>query len=169
MQPNANTLAKQAKKQQFHHARDNAIASLGKVLKYQMNYLASRAPMDQQLLNGWLKLLPISHDMEEAQGQHQFLSEIIVSAPAIFEKMCGANIDGSIEHLATIYGDCFDAKHWDYDGVKEESVPEFKLAMSNAVKCLMNGPRAEVFKTACANKLKAESQQNVQDAYTYTA
>jgi hypothetical protein len=59
-----------AKKTQFHHARDNAIASLGKILKHQMEYLASRAPMDAQVLNGWLQLLPISHDLEEAQGQH---------------------------------------------------------------------------------------------------
>jgi hypothetical protein len=113
--------------------------------------------MDAQLLNGWLQLLPITHDMEEAQGQHQFLSEIIATQPGIMEKMCGQNVDGSIEHIASIYGECFDAKHWGYDGVKEETVPEFKLAMSNAVKALMNGPKAEIFKSACANKLKAEA------------
>lgn len=59
-----------AKKTQFHHARDNAIASLGKIVKYQMDHLVSRAPLDSQVLNGWLNLLPISHDLEEAQGQH---------------------------------------------------------------------------------------------------
>jgi hypothetical protein len=64
MTPAANV--SKAKKTQFHHARDNAIASLGKVLKYQMNYLASRAPLDAQIMNGWLQLLPISHDLEEA-------------------------------------------------------------------------------------------------------
>jgi hypothetical protein len=41
--------------------------------------------------------------------------------------------------------------------------------MSNAVKTLMNGPKADVFKAACANKLKAEAQQNIEAAFTYTA
>jgi hypothetical protein len=52
MTPNANV--SKAKKTQFHHARDNAIASLGKVIKYQMPYLAQRAPLDTQIMNGWL-------------------------------------------------------------------------------------------------------------------
>jgi hypothetical protein len=83
--------------------------------------------------------------------------------------MCGENVDGSIEHLASVYGTCFNVKHWDYEGVTEDTVPEFKLAMSNAVKTLMNGPKGEVFKAACANKLKEESQKNIEAAFTYTA
>jgi hypothetical protein len=97
------------------------------------------------------------------------LSEVICTQPALFEKMCGANVDGAIEHIATIYGKCFDAKHWDYEGVKEEGVPEFKQVMSNAVKTLMNGPKAEIFKAACANKLNEDAQKNIEAAFTYTA
>ena len=71
--------AKQMKVTQYHHARDNAIASIGKVLKFQQSYVQSNPQIAAQLVQYWLGLLPITHDLEEAQIQYEFLSDFICS------------------------------------------------------------------------------------------
>jgi hypothetical protein len=65
---------KKAKSTQFHHARDNAIASIGKILKYQKAHVKMNDEMYHKLTNYWLGLLPITHDTEEAQLQFQFVA-----------------------------------------------------------------------------------------------
>lgn len=57
---------KKSKSTQFYHARDNAIASVGKVIKYQKSIVQSDAAMYQRLTEYWVGLLPITHDVEEA-------------------------------------------------------------------------------------------------------
>jgi len=54
--------AKKSKATQFQHARDNAIAALGKVIKHQANKVDIN-----QLMPYWLSLLPLTHDMDEAK------------------------------------------------------------------------------------------------------
>jgi len=81
--------------------------------------------MGAQLLNFWLNLLPITHDFEEAQGQYEFLSELVCS-PNTLQALCGSDPNATIAQLAKIYGEAFDAKYWDYEGVKDEDVPKFK-------------------------------------------
>jgi len=54
--------SKKSKQSQFNHAKDNAVAALGKVLKYQQNCCDMNI-----LVPYWLNLLPLTHDMEEAQ------------------------------------------------------------------------------------------------------
>lgn len=58
---------KKEKSMQFNHARDNAIASLGKILKYQKALIQSNQQIYQTLAQRWVSLLPITHDTEEAQ------------------------------------------------------------------------------------------------------
>ena len=50
----------------YHHARDNAIASIGKVIKYQTALVQSNPNYGANLVTYWLGLLPITHDVEEA-------------------------------------------------------------------------------------------------------
>ena len=57
------TKAKKSKLTQFYHARDNAVAALGRVLKHQ----GTSVPADAQLPGAWLDLMPLTHDMEEAK------------------------------------------------------------------------------------------------------
>ena len=58
---------KKGKQDQFYHARDNAVASIGKVLKYQSQWVANAGPaIKLEMTNYWLKNLPITHDTEEA-------------------------------------------------------------------------------------------------------
>lgn len=52
------------------HARDNAIASLGKCIKYQNC---------TDLLETWLQVLPLKFDKEEAREQHELLTDLIIS------------------------------------------------------------------------------------------
>ena len=70
------TRAKKNKQTQFHHARDNGVAALGKILKYQS---ASIDP--PQLVPFWLGLMPLTHDMEEAKDQNEFLADTFLRDP----------------------------------------------------------------------------------------
>jgi hypothetical protein len=58
---------KKTKQEQFYHAQDNAVASIGKVIKFQTQYVQSNAQMSGYITKYWIDHLPISHDIEEAQ------------------------------------------------------------------------------------------------------
>jgi importin-5 len=73
----AGTKEKKSKQTQFYHARDNAVAALGKVLKFQ----PSSSDLNQ-LVPFWMNLIPLTHDMEEAHIQNQFLAEAVLKNPA---------------------------------------------------------------------------------------
>jgi importin-5 len=53
---------KKAKVKQFMHAKDNAVSALGKVIRYQSTVVDLNT-----LIPGWLNLLPIKSDVEEAK------------------------------------------------------------------------------------------------------
>lgn len=65
----------------FLTVRDNAVASLGKLLQA---FGGSMTPEDlSQGLRYWLKQLPILHDHKEATQQHQFLLSLVTSEPPV--------------------------------------------------------------------------------------
>lgn len=55
----------------FWHARDNAVSSLGKVLKYQSKFV----PNLEEAFAYWLENLPIENDKEEAKIMNAFLAD----------------------------------------------------------------------------------------------
>ena len=61
-QADSSVKGKKTKLQQFHHARDNAVAALGKIIKFQA-VTVSNSP---ELVPYWLDVMPLTHDMEEA-------------------------------------------------------------------------------------------------------
>lgn len=67
---------KKSKQTQYYHAKDNAVAALGKVLKFQQQCTEANS-----LVPHWLSLLPLTHDMEEAKIQNEFLSEQMLKNP----------------------------------------------------------------------------------------
>lgn len=73
----AATKEKKGKQTQHYHAKDNAVAALGKVLKFQSNCADTNL-----LVSFWLSNLPLTHDMEEAKVQNEFLAESLLKAPA---------------------------------------------------------------------------------------
>jgi hypothetical protein len=72
----AKTKAKKSKTVQFHHARDNAVAALGKIIKHQKDLVDIN-----QLMPAWLGQLPLTHDMEEAHIQNKMLAEQALKNP----------------------------------------------------------------------------------------
>ena len=68
---------KKEKMTMYHHARDNAIASIGKVIKFQTGIVQSNPNYGAQLVTYWLGLLPITHDVEEAIAQYEYLSDFL--------------------------------------------------------------------------------------------
>ena len=92
-QMDAATREKKSKQTQFNHARDNAIAALGRIIKYQ------EAGIDAAtIIPSWVSLLPLTHDLEEAKGQNEFLAELLIKRPAV---VLGANNEG-LEHFVVI-------------------------------------------------------------------
>ena len=72
---------KKEKLNMYHHARDNAIASIGKVIKFQTALVQSNPNYSANLITYWLGLLPITHDTEEAIAQFEYLSDFLLSSP----------------------------------------------------------------------------------------
>ena len=70
-----NTRSKKNKQTQYYHAKDNAIAALGKILKYQ------DSAETLQLVPFWFNLLPLTHDMDEAKEQNDFLANTLLKNP----------------------------------------------------------------------------------------
>jgi len=66
----------------YHHARDNAIASVGKIIKFQTAVVQSNPAYQSQLVIYWLSLLPITHDIEEAVASYEFLCDFLLEQPA---------------------------------------------------------------------------------------
>jgi len=95
---------KKEKLQMYHHARDNAIASIGKVIKYQTALVQSNPAYQGQLVSFWLGLLPITHDVEEAVAQYVYLSTFLLEQPAF---IFGADATTAAQQLAKIYGEAF--------------------------------------------------------------
>lgn len=153
---------KKIKVEQYQHARDNAIASIGKIIKYQTAYVQSNPTVSQQLINYWLELLPITHDVEEAQLQFEFLSDFLIEQPQfIFQ----GDVAAVSLRLAHTYSEAFQDKY-----TKEHATLKAKLAQS--VKFLMDAapaPVIEAFKNACQNVLAEDARSRVEAAYNFTA
>ena len=95
---------KKEKSTQFHHARDNAIASLGKILKYQKALIKSNAAVYNQLIGNWVSLLPITHDTEEGALQYEFLGEVVVQEPDV---LFAQDPQGAVSQVAKIFAEAW--------------------------------------------------------------
>jgi len=127
---------KNEKKTQFNHARDNAIASLGKILRYQKALIQTNQAVYGQLAEKWVSLLPITHDTEEAAMQYEFLGDFVVQeAPVLFTK----DPQGAVNHVVKILAEAWQENYWNETN---------KTPIANAVKYLQ-GQAADQFTAAC--------------------
>jgi len=167
-QPTAAIKEKKMKLNQFNHARDNAIASLGKVIKYRQDALAADPAMASELLQYWLNCLPITHDLEECFGQVDYVAEFVLTN---LNGLAAANPTGIAARLASIFGEYFDDKYffWEEDQ-KCEKAKACKLKVAQAVQFIMNtpGPICDAFKAQCQNVLNAEARDNLTSAFGFT-
>lgn len=69
---------RKSKVKQFNHAKDNAVSALGKVIRYQTACIDAQA-----LIPGWLNLLPIKNDIEEAKIQNEILASLLTEHPLV--------------------------------------------------------------------------------------
>ena len=105
----AATKEKKGKQTQYYHAKDNAVAALGKILKFQ-----STCADTNLLVEFWVQNLPLTHDMEEAKVQNEFLADTMLKAPGlILEDQGGALQVGRLEKLVMILGEVCHKKHSD--------------------------------------------------------
>ena len=155
-----NVADKQVKKTQFHHARDNAIASIGKIIKYQTEYVRGNPTLGGQLVSYWLGLLPITHDIEEAQCNLEFISDFLQADP---EFILGADPVGSAAQLAKIFGESYQEKYF-----SENSEQKKKMALS--IKYLVAGapqPILDSFKATCENVISEEARNRLTAGFTF--
>jgi len=146
----------------YHHARDNAIASIGKVIKYQNALVQSNPQYAANLVTYWLGLLPITHDIQEAVMQVEFLSEMLAEMPGF---IFGADPTTTAQTLAKIYGETFQEKYF------AEMKDEGKVKIASAVRYLLSSAPAPVpdsFKAACENILAADCRANVEAAFNFS-
>jgi len=141
---------KKSKTKQFNHARDNAISALGKVVRYQT------ANVDAQtIIPGWLNLLPLKHDVEEAKIQNEILADLLLEHP---QALIGDQYQ-RFEQLVVILGEILDKKYiTEQTGVKLAGFIKQATADPNL---------GSHFKVIYENKLSQESQARIQKAMNF--
>lgn len=91
--------------EEWGHARDNAVSSLGKIIKYQ------NANIDiNTWVPKWLSFLPLTHDPKEAEWNHEFLIEILNNNPNLILGENNINLPKVIQILARIYDTKFSSE-----------------------------------------------------------
>jgi hypothetical protein len=83
---------------EWNCARDNAIASLGKIIKFQGQHLDLNLWVPK-----WLSYIPMRYDIKEAIEQHGLLCDILLNKPELINGENNANLPKIIRILAKIY------------------------------------------------------------------
>lgn len=81
--------------------------------------------MAQQLTTFWINTLPITHDVEEAQLQYQYLAEFLLKDP---EFILGGDSAASAQQIAKIFGEAFQEKY---------QTPENKMLIAESVRYMI--------------------------------
>lgn len=145
----AATKEKKSKATQFHHARDNSVAALGKVLQYQ----PTSAPFNE-MLTYWMSLLPLTHDMEEAKIQNEFLANSMLKSS---QTILGENNE-RLEQFVMILGEICQRKQSDPGTLDKLSVVIADLTQSN-------GLVSNQFQALCQSKLAEANRARIQEVY----
>ena len=96
----------------YGHARDNSIAAIGKVVKYQAECIDLATVIEK-----WVKLLPLKWDKGEAVFAHELLADLL-------EWKCEVVINNSEENFVKVLQIIADVLHTKL--VNEKSVEKFK-------------------------------------------
>lgn len=143
----ANIKEKKAKVKQFHHARDNAISALGKVIRYQS------AVIDiNQILPNWIGLLPIKNDVEESKIQNEIFATLLTEQPAL---VLGES-NQRLEHVMVIIGTVLQKKY-----VDEQTGLKLATFVKNASVDATLGP---LVKVVFDNKLAQDAKDRITQA-----
>jgi hypothetical protein len=125
------TKEKKNKQTQFNHARDNAIAALGKIIKHQEANIDAAT-----IIPGWFQLLPLKHDLEEAKINNEFLAEMLFKRHQV---ILGANNE-RLEHMVQVLGEICTPKQ-----SNEDTLDSLKVLIAE----FSNGNLREAFTELC--------------------
>lgn len=149
----AATKEKKGKQTQYYHAKDNAVAALGKVLKYQATCADTNL-----LVEYWVSNLPLTHDMEEAKVQNEFLAETMLKAPSVILALDDPNQSMQrLEKLVVILGEACHKKQSDEGTLDKLAVVIANLSQNQAI--------AAQFQALCETKLSEEHRARVMAVY----
>jgi len=104
-------------------ARDNAVASLGKIIKHQGS---QNEDITKSLINQWLKYLPITYDTNECPEQHELVCDILMHKSELILGANNENLPLILRILARIYTTKYSTKE-----INEKIDNIFKLIKSN--------------------------------------
>ena len=88
----------------YGSCRDNAVASIGKIVKC---HGGSFDP--KPVLKAWLQYLPLRSDKQEGILQHDFLADIMLQSPDLLLSNPAESLQ-TLTKILCIYGDIIDTK-----------------------------------------------------------
>lgn len=141
---------KKSKLKQYNHAKDNAVAALGKIIKYQTSTIDPA-----QFVPHWISMLPLKHDIDESQGQNEIFAQILTEQPLL---VLGEQFQ-RFEQVILILGEILQKKY-----VNENTGKLLATFIKNASIDANLGP---VFKTIYDNKLSNEAKERIQQAIQF--
>lgn len=107
----------QKSKKSHAHAKDNAISSIGKVIKFQS------ANIDLALVvPAWTSVLPLKHDKVEARSMHDLLADLCLTHSQL---VYGAGYE-KLQHTVNIFAEILETKL-----CADETVPKIKTIISS--------------------------------------
>jgi len=80
---------------EYHHARDNSLSALGKIMQTQAENVNA-----DEIFPYWLSQMPIEHDNEEAKEMNDLLADALLSNPQMVIGAQGEQIPKLISMLA---------------------------------------------------------------------
>jgi hypothetical protein len=104
-------------------ARDNAVASLGRIIKHQAS---AKSDSLTQIIHQWLKFLPITYDLNECPEQHELLCDILLQKPEFILGENISNLPNILRILSKIYKSKYSVKE-----VNEKIEHAFGVIKSN--------------------------------------
>ena len=124
------------------------MAALGKVLKFQ-----STCADTNLLVDYWVQQMPLTHDMEEAKVQNEFLADSLLKAPSV---ILGPNME-RLEKLVVILGEVCHKKQSDDLTLDKLSVVIANISQDNNI--------SGQFQALCESKLSEEYKARVMSVY----
>ena len=129
----------------YFHARDNAVASLGKIIKCQYANINLK-----ETVQTWISLLPLKHDKLEAKKMHELLVDIVLESDA--DLVFGENGE-RMEKVIKIFAEVVDTQF-----VGET----FKEKMTKVVQLLANNENSRQLLLDAVNKLDTVLKEKLQ-------
>ncbi len=83
---------------EYGQAQDNIVTAIGKLIKFKWNYYSNLT----EIIDKWLDHLPIVHDINESEGMHDLLCELILNKSDIIFGENNKNVPKIIRILCKI-------------------------------------------------------------------